>query len=106
MGWAAAGAGIGLLKAREDQEQQRRANLAAAEQSRYAPFLAMGGVNAGPGQLNFGAPTAFDRVLQGGVTGAAVGQAYNDYSSSGNVTGTPENTSYDGGQSKSQWWKK
>lgn len=81
MGWAAAGAGLGLIKAQQDQEQQRKANLMQAEQSRYAPFLAMGGVNSGPGQLSFNAPTQFDRVLQGGTMGLMAGQAYNDYSS-------------------------
>jgi hypothetical protein len=64
------GAGLGLLKHRDEKAQARAMNQAAADQTRYSWASGMG-----PGQIQK-SPSLYGNLLQGGLTGAAMGQAY------------------------------
>jgi hypothetical protein len=75
MSWVTVGvAGAGLLgggvKAIADNKQYKRDQLAQSELTRYSPWTGMKG-------QSLSRPSAFGTVLQGGMTGAMLGQGIN-----------------------------
>lgn len=73
MSWVTVGvAGAGLLagglKANSDKKQYRRNQAAQAEMTRYSPWTGMQGKVLTP-------PSSFGTVMQGGLTGAMLGQS-------------------------------
>lgn len=70
----AVGAGLGLLKHQlVDKPQQRAQGRVAAAQTQFSPWTGMGAGQLGPQS------SALGSMMQGGMTGAQLSQAYDSY---------------------------
>jgi hypothetical protein len=83
-----AGAGLGVLKAKEDQENYRRTQAAEATKTRYSPWTGMHG-------QTLQKPSAMGSILQGAGAGAMMGQAVGgDWGMGGGGAGAAQNNPY------------
>lgn len=79
----AVGAGLGLLKQREEAKAIKKQNEAAAAQTEFSPLTGMG-----PGQIQR-APSPWEGMMQGAMAGA---QFYGAGKQAGMWGGTPQPT--------------